>query len=67
MGMTGVIGVLSWLMFLAVLVYAGFRSTFSIPEGANPFSRYLTISSYFSALFLWFFASYILRVWYQLH
>lgn len=52
---TGILGTLAWLLFLGVLVYSGFRAVFSIRPDADPFRRYLTVSSYFSALFLWFF------------
>lgn len=52
---TGSLGLLAWILFLSVLVYSGFRAVFSIRPDTDSFRRYLTVSSYFSALFLWFF------------
>lgn len=51
---TGLLGVLSWVIFLGLFLYAGFRAVFS--RIADSFSRYLVFSSFFSALFLWLFA-----------
>ncbi len=52
---TGILGILAWIAFLGLLIYAGFRAILSLPEDTDQFSRYLTISSYFGALFLWIF------------
>ncbi len=51
---TGILGFLSWLLFLGVLVYMGFRSILSkIPD---TFSRYLVTSSFLATMYLWIFA-----------
>ncbi len=52
---TGILGTFSWLLFLGVFIFSGFRAVFSIRPDTDAFRRYLTVSSYFSALFLWFF------------
>lgn len=48
---TGVIGFASWMLFLALFLYTGFVSLFA--KGENSFLRYLTASSFFTALYLW--------------
>ena len=50
---TGILGFLSWLAFLALLVYMGFRSILS--RIADPFQRYLVTSSFLATLYLWLF------------
>lgn len=52
---TGIVGIIAWILFLGMLIYAGFRAILSLPADTDQFSRYLTISSYFGALFLWIF------------
>ena len=48
---TGIIGVLSWLLFLAFYVYLGFKSIFFRIE--DSFIKYLLTSSFFVSLYLW--------------
>lgn len=48
---TGLIGVLSWLIFLGFYAYIGFKSIFSRIE--DKFSKYLIVSSFFVSLYLW--------------
>lgn len=50
---TGILGFVSWLIFLGLLVYMGFRSILSRIK--DPFQRYLVISSFLAALYLWLF------------
>jgi tetratricopeptide (TPR) repeat protein len=50
---TGILGIISWILFITVLLYTGFRAI--LTPIADAFSRYLVISSFFSALFLWIF------------
>lgn len=52
---TGILGTLAWVIFLGLLLYTGFRAILSLPPDTDQFSRYLAISSYFGALFLWVF------------
>lgn len=47
----GVLGLLSWIAFLAFFLYAGFISLFT--KGESGFMKYLTASSFFVALYLW--------------
>lgn len=51
---SGLLGTLSWLVFLALFLYAGFRATFS--SISDKISRYLVSSSFSAALFLWVFS-----------
>lgn len=51
---TGILGVLSWLVFFAVYLYIGFRSLFA--KSLNTFSLYLVASSFFISLYLWIMA-----------
>ena len=48
---TGVMGTLSWLVFLGFLVYLGFKSIFVKTEDTE--SRYYIVTSFFTALLLW--------------
>jgi tetratricopeptide (TPR) repeat protein len=48
---TGLIGVLSWLIFLGFYVYVGVRSIFAKIE--DKFEKYLLTSSFFVSLYLW--------------
>ena len=48
---TGIIGVLSWFIFLGFYVYLGIKSLFSKIE--DPFVKYLLTSSFFVSLYLW--------------
>jgi len=50
---TGILGVLAWLSFIIFFVYQGFKSLFTKNSTQNNFLRYLTVSSFVSALFLW--------------
>lgn len=50
---TGVLGFLSWMAFLGILMYMGFRSILS--RISDPFQRYLVTSSFLAALYLWLF------------
>ena len=50
---TGLIGFLSWIVFLALLVYIGFRSILS--KFTDPVAQFLVISSFMSAVYLWLF------------
>jgi len=48
---TGVLGILSWIFFFAVLIWTGVRAIFqSIPD---LFSRYFITSSFILSLFFW--------------
>lgn len=49
---TGLIGILSWLLFLGFYVYLGIKSIFAKIE--DDFSKYLLTSSFFISLYLWF-------------
>ena len=48
---TGVIGILSWLLFLGFYVYLGLKSIFQRIE--DKFVKYLITSSFFISLYLW--------------
>ena len=48
---TGIIGILSWFLFLAYYIYLGIKSIFSKIE--DPFVKYLLTSSFFVSLYLW--------------
>jgi tetratricopeptide (TPR) repeat protein len=48
---TGLVGVLTWLFFFAVLLWTGVRSIFQ--PVSDLFSRYLLTSSFFVTMFLW--------------
>ena len=48
---TGLVGVLSWLLFLGFYVYLGMKSIFSRVE--DSFLKYLLASSFFISLYLW--------------
>ncbi|HEY4496169.1 MAG TPA: tetratricopeptide repeat protein [Candidatus Paceibacterota bacterium] len=51
---TGALGLLSWLAFLGLFLYAGFRVVFF--TNGDIFNRYLTVSSFASAAYLWVFS-----------
>lgn len=48
---TGIVGVLSWLLFLGYYVFLGVKSIFT--RIGDPFVRYLLTSSFFVSLYLW--------------
>ncbi|KND46767.1 MAG: Tfp pilus assembly protein PilF [Parcubacteria bacterium C7867-006] len=48
---TGLIGVLSWLLFLGFFVYFGVKSIFS--RFSDSFVKYILTSSFFVSLYLW--------------
>lgn len=48
---TGILGMISWILFLGLFLYTGFK--FIFVKTANPFSRYLIISSFLASLYLW--------------
>lgn len=48
---TGLIGILSWLLFLGFYVYLGVRSIFARTD--DKFVKYLITSSFFVSLYLW--------------
>lgn len=48
---TGVIGLLSWLVFFGFFVYVGFKSMFAKLNDES--DKYSIVASFFSALFLW--------------
>jgi tetratricopeptide (TPR) repeat protein len=48
---TGIVGILSWLVFLGFYLYLGFKSIFSNLE--DHFVKYLLVSSFFVSLYLW--------------
>ncbi len=49
--MTGLVGILAWLLFFILFVWKGIKAMFASTE--DLFSRYITVSSFFGALFLW--------------
>lgn len=49
---TGILGILSWLLFLGFYVYLGIKSIFTRVE--DDFTKYLLTSSFFASLYLWF-------------
>ncbi len=51
---TGLLGLLAWLAFFFFFVFSGFRSVFS--PSSDPTLRYLTISSFLGAMFIWIFS-----------
>ncbi|TSC67089.1 MAG: hypothetical protein CEO19_369 [Parcubacteria group bacterium Gr01-1014_73] len=51
---TGALGLLSWLAFLGLFFYAGFRAIFF--TNGDRFNRYLTVSSFATAAYLWVFS-----------
>ena len=51
---TGIIGILSWFIFLAFYLYLGFKSIFYKFE--DLFVKYLLTSSFFISLYLWIMA-----------
>lgn len=51
---TGVVGILSWLLFLGFYLYLGVKSIFAKVE--DNFVKYLLVSSFFISLYLWIMA-----------
>ncbi len=51
---TGLIGLLSWLLFFGFYIYMGVKSIFS--QISDHFIKYLLISSFFASLYLWIMA-----------
>lgn len=51
---TGLIGILSWLLFLGFYVYLGVKSIFS--KFNDDFIKYILTSSFFTSLYLWIMA-----------
>lgn len=51
---TGILGLISWLLFLALFIYAGFKAMFVSSKDKT--LRYLTMSSFLGALSLWIFS-----------
>ena len=51
---TGSLGLLAWLAFLGLFLYAGFRAIFF--TNGDQFSRYLTVSSFSVAAYFWVFS-----------
>ncbi len=48
---SGILGFLTWIIFLILFLHAGFISLFLKTE--NGFLKYLTVSSFFVSLYLW--------------
>ena len=48
---TGLLGLISWSLFILLFFYTGLRFIFI--KIVNPFSRYLIVSSFLSACYLW--------------
>ncbi len=48
---TGLLGILSWLIFFGYYLYIGFKSIFTRIE--DTFNKYLIVSSFFVSLYLW--------------
>lgn len=48
---TGIIGILSWIVFFCFYIYLGLKSLFS--KISDMFVRYLVVSSFFTSLYLW--------------
>ncbi|MDE1988473.1 MAG: tetratricopeptide repeat protein [Patescibacteria group bacterium] len=51
---TGILGMISWILFFGLFLYAGFKYVFA--KISDPFSRYLTVSSFLASLYLWVFS-----------
>lgn len=51
---TGILGVIAWLVFFLVFLYAGFKAILS--NFSDTFSHYLITSSFLVSLFLWIFS-----------
>ncbi|MCX6714058.1 MAG: tetratricopeptide repeat protein, partial [Candidatus Vogelbacteria bacterium] len=51
---TGILGLLSWLILLAVIIYYGFRFVFSVNQDKS--TRALLFLSFFGSVYLWFFS-----------
>lgn len=50
---SGIAGLLAWAVFLASILFVGFRTTFSFADDA--LSHYLVVSSFLLSLYLWIF------------
>lgn len=48
---TGILGVLSWIVFFGIYLYYGFKAIFS--KIVDQFNLYLIVSSFFISLYLW--------------
>lgn len=48
---TGISGIVSWISFLGLFLYAGFKYIYK--KTSDPFSHYLIISSFVASLYLW--------------
>lgn len=48
---TGILGMISWIIFFGLFIYAGFKFIFR--KTSNLFSRYLIMSSFIASLYLW--------------
>ncbi len=53
---TGLLGLVSWVLFLGSYLYIGFRSIFSFVE--DKFIKYLVVSSFFVSAYLWIMSFY---------
>ncbi len=51
---TGLVGILSWLLFLGLYLYFGWKALFA--HISDSFLKYLTVSSFFVSLYLWIMA-----------
>lgn len=51
---TGILGLLSWILFFGAYLYLGFKAIFS--KTLDQFSLYLIVSSFFVSLYLWIMA-----------
>ncbi|MES2437209.1 MAG: tetratricopeptide repeat protein [Patescibacteria group bacterium] len=50
---TGIIGFLSWIVFLVLFLYMGFKALFT--RTVDIFSRFILVSSFILSLYLWIF------------
>lgn len=48
---TGILGMISWVLFLGLFLYTGFKFIFL--KTTNPFSSYLITSSFLASLYFW--------------
>lgn len=48
---TGLLGLISWIVFIALFFYTGLRFVFI--KIADPFSKYLIVSSFLASCYLW--------------
>ncbi|MFZ2523461.1 MAG: tetratricopeptide repeat protein [Minisyncoccia bacterium] len=47
----GIVGILSWFVFIAYLIYLGFKTIFN--RNQDDLSKYLSVSSFFLSIYLW--------------